>query len=91
MLGTNGRGFFNGNSAHPFENPTPLSNLLQIVFIFDSGRVDVHVRGDDRRQNLTKSSVDSLIASLTELRALGFEGEPRVNVLKLNLTPDRSH
>jgi potassium-transporting ATPase potassium-binding subunit len=34
MLGTNGPGFFNGNSAHPFENPTPLPNLLQIVLIF---------------------------------------------------------
>lgn len=34
MLGTNGGGFFNGNSAHPFENPTPLTNLLQVVLIF---------------------------------------------------------
>ncbi|MGD0797712.1 MAG: potassium-transporting ATPase subunit KdpA [Acidobacteriaceae bacterium] len=34
MLGTNGGGFFNTNSAHPFENPTPLSNLLQMVSIF---------------------------------------------------------
>jgi K+-transporting ATPase ATPase A chain len=34
MLGTNGGGFFNANSAHPFENPTPLSNLLQMVLIF---------------------------------------------------------
>jgi K+-transporting ATPase ATPase A chain len=34
MLGTNGGGFFNANSAHPFENPTPLSNFLQLVFIF---------------------------------------------------------
>ncbi len=34
MLGTNGGGFFNANSAHPFENPTPLSNYLQIVSIF---------------------------------------------------------
>jgi K+-transporting ATPase ATPase A chain len=34
MLGTNGGGFFNANSAHPFENPTPLSNFLQIVSIF---------------------------------------------------------
>ena len=34
MLGTNGGGFFNGNSAHPFENPTPLSNLLQLLAIF---------------------------------------------------------
>jgi K+-transporting ATPase ATPase A chain len=34
MLGTNGGGFFNANSAHPFENPTPLSNLLQMFSIF---------------------------------------------------------
>ncbi len=34
MIGTNGGGFFNANSAHPYENPTPLSNFLQMVFIF---------------------------------------------------------
>jgi potassium-transporting ATPase potassium-binding subunit len=34
MLGTNGGGFFNTNSAHPFENPTPFSNLLEIFSIF---------------------------------------------------------
>jgi len=34
MLGTNGGGFFNANSAHPFENPTPLSNWLQMLAIF---------------------------------------------------------
>jgi len=34
MLGTNGGGFFNANSAHPFENPTPLSNLLEMLMIF---------------------------------------------------------
>lgn len=33
MLGTNGGGFFNGNSAHPFENPTPFSNFVQIFSI----------------------------------------------------------
>ena len=33
-LGTNGGGFFNTNSAHPFENPTPLSNFIEIVAIF---------------------------------------------------------
>ena len=37
MLGTNGGGFFNANAAHPFENPTALSNLLQIVSIFAIG------------------------------------------------------
>ena len=34
MLGTNGGGFFNANSAHPYENPTPLTNFLQMVLIF---------------------------------------------------------
>ena len=34
MLGTNGGGFFGANSAHPFENPTPLSNFLEILSIF---------------------------------------------------------
>jgi K+-transporting ATPase ATPase A chain len=34
MFGTNGGGFFNANSAHPFENPTPLSNFLEMVSIF---------------------------------------------------------
>ncbi len=33
MLGTNGGGFFNANSAHPFENPTPLSNFIQMLLI----------------------------------------------------------
>ena len=34
MLGTNGGGFFNANSAHPYENPTPLSNFLQMISMF---------------------------------------------------------
>jgi len=33
-LGTNGGGFFNANSAHPFENPTPLSNFIELILIF---------------------------------------------------------
>jgi K+-transporting ATPase ATPase A chain len=37
MLGTNGGGFFNANASHPFENPTALSNFLQIVLIFALG------------------------------------------------------
>jgi K+-transporting ATPase ATPase A chain len=34
MLGTNGGGFFNANSAHPFENPTPFTNMFQMFLIF---------------------------------------------------------
>jgi K+-transporting ATPase ATPase A chain len=37
MLGTNGGGYFNANSAHPYENPTPLANLLQMLLIFALG------------------------------------------------------
>ncbi|MBO0885384.1 MAG: potassium-transporting ATPase subunit KdpA, partial [Mycobacterium sp.] len=37
MLGTNGGGFFNANSSHPFENPTPLSNFFEILSIFTLG------------------------------------------------------
>src|SRR5262249_30871831 len=33
-LGTNGGGFFNANSAHPFENPTPLTNMIELLLIF---------------------------------------------------------
>jgi len=37
MLGTNGGGYVNANAAHPFENPTPLSNFLQMLAIFSIG------------------------------------------------------
>ena len=53
MLGTNGGGFFNANAAHPFENPTALSNLLQIVSIFALGAGLTNVFGrmvGDQRQ-----------------------------------------
>ena len=53
MLGTNGGGFFNANAAHPFENPTALSNLLQIVSIFAIGAALTNVFGrmvGDQRQ-----------------------------------------
>jgi potassium-transporting ATPase potassium-binding subunit len=45
MLGTNGGGFFNANAAHPYENPTALSNLFQIVLIFSLGAALTNVFG----------------------------------------------
>ncbi len=45
MLGTNGGGFFNANSAHPFENPTGLTNLIQILLIFSIGAALTNVFG----------------------------------------------
>jgi K+-transporting ATPase ATPase A chain len=53
MLGTNGGGFFNANAAHPFENPTALSNFVQMVSIFSIGAALTNVLGrmvGDERQ-----------------------------------------
>jgi potassium-transporting ATPase potassium-binding subunit len=52
-LGTNGGGFFNANSAHPYENPTPFTELLELVAIFLIGGALTHTFGKmagDRRQ-----------------------------------------
>ena len=45
MLGTNGGGFFNANSAHPFENPDAISNFIQMVTIFALGAALTNVFG----------------------------------------------
>jgi K+-transporting ATPase ATPase A chain len=45
MLGTNGGGFLNANSAHPFENPTPLSNMLEMLSIFAIGSASTYMFG----------------------------------------------
>jgi potassium-transporting ATPase potassium-binding subunit len=45
MLGTNGGGFFNANAAHPFENPTALSNYVQMISIFSIGAALTNVFG----------------------------------------------
>jgi K+-transporting ATPase ATPase A chain len=53
QLGTNGGGFFNVNSAHPLENPTPLSNFLEVLAILAIGAALCYTFGDmigDRRQ-----------------------------------------
>jgi potassium-transporting ATPase potassium-binding subunit len=53
MLGTNGGGFFNANAAHPFENPTAVSNFVQMISIFAIGAALTNVFGrmvGDQRQ-----------------------------------------
>jgi K+-transporting ATPase ATPase A chain len=53
MLGTNGGGFFNANASHPFENPTALSNFVQMISIFAIGAALTNVFGrmvGDQRQ-----------------------------------------
>jgi K+-transporting ATPase ATPase A chain len=56
MLGTNGGGFFNANSAHPFENPTPLTNFLQSISIILISASTVYAFGvmiNDRRHAIS--------------------------------------
>ena len=63
-LGTNGGGFFNANSAHPYENPTPLTNLIELLAIFSIGAGLTHTFGKmvgDRRQGWTLFAVMSIL------------------------------
>lgn len=64
MLGTNGGGFFNTNSAHPFENPNALTNFVQIVLIFALGAALTNVFGrmvGDERQGWAILAVMGLL------------------------------
>jgi len=86
MIGTNGGGFFNANSAHPYENPTPLSNLFQMLMIFSIPASLTYTFGKmvrDTRQGW------ALLATMTLMFAAGFfvlywaeqAGNPRVTAL----------
>src|SRR5579862_3024 len=64
MLGTNGGGFFNANSAHPFENPNAITNLVQILLIFSLGAALTNVFGrmvGDQRQGWAIFAVMSVL------------------------------
>jgi K+-transporting ATPase ATPase A chain len=90
MLGTNGGGFFNANAAHPFENPTALSNFVQIVSIFALGAALTNVFGrmvGNQRQGWAIFAVMGVLflagivvtysaeaAGTTGLNALGLTG-----------------
>ena len=63
-LGTNGGGFMNANSAHPYENPTPLTNLLEMLAIFSIGAGLTHTFGKmvgDRRQGWALYAVMAIL------------------------------
>ncbi len=76
MLGTNGGGFFNANSAHPFENPTPLSNFVQMlaIFLIPAGLCFAfgHMVGDTR-QGIAVLAAMSLIFVAATLVVMGAE------------------
>jgi K+-transporting ATPase ATPase A chain len=72
LLGTNGGGFFNANSAHPFENPSALTNLLQLVLMFAipvSLTRTFGVMAGDRRQGLAVLGTMAVLA-LTSIALL---------------------
>jgi K+-transporting ATPase ATPase A chain len=64
MLGTNGGGFFNANAAHPFENPTALSNFLQMVLIFAISAALTNVFGRMVKSELQGWAIFSAMAVL---------------------------
>lgn len=76
LLGTNGGGFFNANSAHPYENPTPLSNFVQMlsIFLIPAGLCFAFGRMvGDRRQGWAVLGAMSLIFVVAVLVVMGAE------------------
>jgi len=91
MLGTNGGGFFNANSAHPFENPTPLANLIQLflIFVIPAGITNTFGRmARDTREGWT------LFAAMAALFLVGalvcWSAESRPNAALAGLGVDQS-
>jgi K+-transporting ATPase ATPase A chain len=76
MLGTNGGGFFNANSAHPFENPTPLTNFFQMLAIFLIPGGLCHTLGrmvGDARQGWAVLAAMTIIFAVAAVAAISFE------------------
>jgi K+-transporting ATPase ATPase A chain len=92
MLGTNGGGFFNANSAHPFENPTPLSNFLQMIAMFLIPAALCFTFGrmvGDSRQGWAVFSAMTAIFVVMAVVALWAEGQG--NPLLTPLGVDQAH
>ncbi len=88
-LGTNGGGFFNANSAHPYENPTPLANLLEVLAIFAIGAGLTHTFGamaGDRRQGWALFVTMTLLFLIGATVATWSEqsGNPQMAALGIN-------
>jgi potassium-transporting ATPase potassium-binding subunit len=90
MLGTNGGGFFNANAAHPFENPTALSNLLQMVSIFALGAALTNVFGrmvGNQRQGWAVFAVMGVLFLAGVLVCYWAEAVGNPNFASLGLDP----
>jgi K+-transporting ATPase ATPase A chain len=91
MLGTNGGGFFNANSAHPFENPTALTNALQMLSIFLIPAALCFVMGrqvGDMRQGWALLAAMTAMFVVAVVVATGAEqaGNPRLAALGVDAT-----
>jgi len=88
QLGTNGGGFFNANSAHPFENPTPLSNLLAMFLIFLIPAALTYTFGKmvgDTRQGWAIFAAMAVMFLIGVFVCYGFEQSGNPNLAKLGL------
>src|SRR6202048_2818266 len=88
-LGTNGGGFFNANSAHPYEDPTPLAELIELVAIFAIGAGLTHTFGHmagDRRQGWALFGVMAIMFLMGVTPAIWAEqrGNPQFAALGLH-------
>jgi len=91
QLGTNGGGFFNANSAHPYENPTPLTNFLEMWAIFVLGAALTHTFGQmagDRRQGWALFSAMGLLFLMAVIVATWSEqrGNPQFTAMGISQT-----
>ncbi len=92
MMGTNGGGFFNANSAHPYENPNALTNFVQIVLIFSIGAALTNVFGrmvGKERQGWAIFAVMGILflAGTFTVYAVESGGNPAFASLPIDATP----
>src|SRR5712672_1589325 len=88
MLGTNGGGFFNANSAHPFENPNAITNFVQIVLIFSIGASLTNVFGrmvGDQRQGWAVAAVMGFLCLGGVIVSYWAEGAGNPAIAKLGI------
>jgi potassium-transporting ATPase potassium-binding subunit len=92
MLGTNGGGFFNANSAHPYENPTPLTNFVQMISIFLIPAALCFVFGrmvGDTRQGW--AVLCAMTAIFLFMAIVAIAAEQRGNPIIAHLGADQAH
>ena len=88
MLGTNGGGFFNANSSHPYENPTPLTNFMQMlaIFLIPAGLCFAFGRMvGDPRQGWAVLGAMTLLFVVTTVVVLGAEQQAHPALQALNV------